>query len=149
MVTRSGTSRGKLAERFSVSLPQGLLADMDAMIRQKGYDNRSLVIADMVRAWLVEHRQENPEQEIAGAITLVYDHHKHHLQEELTHIQHDHHEVILATLHVHLDHSNCLEIIAVRGRAGVIQSIADALIGAKGVKHGKLTVTSTGKDLVG
>jgi CopG family transcriptional regulator, nickel-responsive regulator len=137
----------QLAGRFSVSLPQQLLADLDAMIREKGYDNRSQAVADMARAWLVERRWENPDQEIAGAITLVYDHHKRNLQEQLTDIQHDHHEVILATMHIHLDHHNCLEIIAVRGQAGVIQSIADALIGAKGVKHGKLTITSTGKDL--
>ena len=142
-------TKQQLAGRFSVSLPQQLLADFDAMLRQKGYDNRSLAIADIARAWLVEQRRENPEQEIAGAITLVYDHHKHHLQEDLTHIQHDHHQTILAALHVHLDHHNCLEIIAVRGKAGVIQAIADALIGAKGVKHGKLTITSTGQDLAG
>ena len=149
MVTRSPPSKGQRVGRFSVSLPAGLLADLDAMLRKKGYDNRSQAIADMARAWIVEHRQGDPGREIAGAITLVYDHHRHHLQEALTHIQHDHHEVILATLHVHLDHHNCLEIFAVRGRAGIIQAIADALIGAKGVKHGKLTITSTGKDLAG
>jgi len=137
----------ELAGRFSISLPQALLADIDAMLHQKGYDNRSLAIADMARDWLVEHRSANPNRTIAGAITLVYDHHKHHLQETLTHIQHDHHKLILASLHVHLDHHNCLEIIAVRGAAREVQAIADALIGAKGVKHGKLTVTSVGKDL--
>ena len=142
-------TKPQLAGRFSVSLPQQLLADLDAMLAKKGYDNRSLAMADMARDWLVAQRQENPDQEIAGAITLVYDHHKRNLQEELTDIQHDHHDVFLATMHVHLDHHNCLEIIAVRGRAGSIQSIADALIGAKGVKHGKLTITSTGTDLVG
>ncbi len=138
-----------LAGRFSISLPQQLLADFDGTLLQKGYHNRSLAIADIVRDWLVEQRRENPEQEIAGAITLVYDHHKRHLQDHLTNIQHDHHHMILATMHVHLDHHNCLEIIAVRGQAGEIQAIADALIGAKGVKHGKLIITSTGKDLVG
>ena len=142
-------TKPQLAGRFSVSLPQQLLADIDAMLAKKGYDNRSLAMADMARDWLVAQRQENPDQEIAGAITLVYDHHKRHLQEALTNIQHGHHGVILATMHVHLDHHNCLEIIAVRGRAGSIQGIADALIGAKGVKHGKLTITSTGTDLVG
>ena len=126
-----------------------LVADFDAMLQRKGYSNRSLAVADILRAWLVEQRRENPRQEIAGAITLVYDHHKRHLQDRLTDIQHDHHHSILATMHVHLDHHNCLEIIAVRGKAAVIQAIADALIGAKGVKHGKLTVTSTGQDLVG
>jgi CopG family transcriptional regulator, nickel-responsive regulator len=149
LVIRMAKNKQQLAGRFSVSLPQQLLADLDAMLVQKGYDNRSLAVADIARAWLVEQRRENPDQEIAGAITLVYDHHKRNLQEQLTDIQHDHHEVILATLHVHLDHHNCLEIIAVRGRAGTIQHIADALIGAKGVKHGKLTITSTGKDLAG
>ncbi len=137
----------ELAGRFSISLPQALLADIDAMLHQKGYDNRSQAIADMARDWLVEHRSADPNRTIAGAITLVYDHHKHHLQETLTHIQHDHHKLILASLHVHLDHHNCLEIIAVRGAAGEVQAIADALIAAKGVKHGKLTVTSVGKDL--
>jgi CopG family nickel-responsive transcriptional regulator len=137
------------AGRFSISLPRQLLADFDHMLAAKGYDNRSLAIADILRDWLVEQRRENPAQEIAGAITLVYDHHKRHLQDHLTDIQHDHHAMILATMHVHLDHHNCLEIIAVRGKAGDVQAIADALIGAKGIKHGRLMVTSTGKDLVG
>jgi CopG family nickel-responsive transcriptional regulator len=117
------------------------------MTREKGYDNRSLAVADMVRAQLVEHRQKFGTEEIAGTITLVYDHHKQHVQAALTDIQHDHHEVILSTLHVHLDHHNCLEVLAVRGRAETIKRIADELIAAKGVKHGKLTVTSSGKDL--
>ena len=87
------------------------------------------------------------ENEIAGTITLVYDHHKQHVQATLTDIQHDHHEVIISTLHVHLDHHNCLEVLVVRGKAATIKKIADELIAAKGVKHGKLTVTSSGKDL--
>jgi len=82
-----------------------------------------------------------------STITLLYDHHRQHVQAALTDIQHDHHEVIIATLHVHLDHDNCMELLAVRGKAAVIKRIADELIAAKGVKHGKLTVTSTGKDL--
>jgi CopG family nickel-responsive transcriptional regulator len=135
--------------RFSVSLPQALLRDLDSMVQEKGYDNRSLAIADMVRNQLVEHRQQLSNQEIAGTITLVYDHHKPHLQSVLTDIQHDHHDVIVSTMHVHLDHHNCLEVLVVRGKAGIIKRIADALIAAKGVKHGKLTITTTGKDLVG
>ena len=142
-------ARQLLSDRFSVSLPGQLVADFDAMLKRKGYDNRSLAVADILRAWLVEQRRENPDQEIAGAITLVYDHHKRNLKDRLTEIQHDHHHSILATMHVHLDHHNCLEIIAVRGPAAEVQAIADALIGDKGVKHGKLTVTSTGQDLVG
>ncbi len=135
--------------RFSVSLPRLLLRDLDGMVREKGYDNRSLAIADMIRDRLVEHRQQLGDREIAGTITIVYDHHKPHLQAILTAIQHDHHDAIISTLHVHLDHHNCLEVLVVRGQAGVIRRMADELIAAKGVKHGKLTITTTGKDLVG
>jgi len=117
------------------------------MAREKSYDNRSQAIADMIRDHLVEHRQKFGNEEIAGTITLVYDHHKQHVQEALTNIQHDHHEVILSTVHAHLDHHNCLEVLLLRGRAGAIRKIADELIAAKGVKHGKLTMTTTGKDL--
>lgn len=142
--------KSKAAEvsRFSVSLPQQLLTDLDEMVCEKGYDNRSLAIADMIRDELVEHRQHDGQQEIAGTITLVYDHHKSHVQEALTKLQHDHMVMIISTLHVHLDHDNCLEVLVVRGAAAPIKSLADALIAAKGVKHGRLTVTSTGKDLV-
>jgi CopG family nickel-responsive transcriptional regulator len=132
--------------RFSVSLPPSLLEQLDQMAREKSYENRSLAIADMIRAQLVEHRQKFGNEDIAGTITLVYDHHKPHLQASLTDIQHDHHEVILSTVHIHLDHHNCLEVLLVRGKAAVIRKIADELIAAKGVKHGKLTVTTTGRD---
>jgi CopG family nickel-responsive transcriptional regulator len=132
--------------RFSVSLPPQLLEQLDGMAKEKGYENRSQAIADMIRAQLVEHRQKFGMAEIAGTITLVYDHHKQHVQAALTDIQHDHHEVIVSTLHVHLDHDNCLEVLVVRGKADIIKKIADELTTAKGVKHGKLTVTTTGKD---
>jgi CopG family transcriptional regulator, nickel-responsive regulator len=133
--------------RFSISLPAELAEQLDLMTHEKGYDNRSLAVADMIRAHLVEHRQKTGDAEIAGTVTLVYDHHKQHVQATLTDIQHDHHEVIISTLHVHLDHHNCLEVLVVRGQAAVVRKIADELIAAKGVKHGKLTVTTTGKDL--
>jgi CopG family nickel-responsive transcriptional regulator len=135
------------AARFSASLAPALLRDFDQMTREKGYSNRSLAIADMIRDQLVEHRQKSGNEEIAGTITLVYDHHKQHVQATLTDIQHDHHDVIISTLHVHLDHHNCLEVLVVRGMASRIRRIADELVAAKGVKHGKLTVTTTGKDL--
>ena len=117
------------------------------MTREKGYDNRSLAVADLIRAGLIEHHQNLGNKEIVGTITLVYDHHKQHVQATLTDIQHDHHEVIVSTLHVHLDHHNCLEVLVVRGQAATIKKIADELTAARGVKHGKLTLTSTGKDL--
>lgn len=137
----------EFATRFSASLPPELMRQLDKMVREKGYDNRSMAIADMIRAQLVEHRQQVGDSEIAGSITLVYDHHQRLLQERLTNIQHDHGECILATLHCHLDHHNCLELIAVRGPQTRVKKVADALIGARGVKHGKLVVTSPGHDL--
>lgn len=135
--------------RFSVSLQKDLLRQLDRMTRRKGYDNRSLAIADMVRDRLVEHHQQLEDAEVAGTVTLVYDHHKPHVQESLTDIQHRYRNTVISTLHVHLDHHNCLEVLVVRGRASVVKSIADNLIAAKGVKHGKLSITSTGKDLPG
>ena len=135
------------AARFTVSVDEQLLHELDRMMRQKGYTNRSQAVADMIRADLVEHRQQFGDQEIAGTITLVYDHHKPHVMEVLTDIQHDHGTTIVSTLHVHLDHHNCLEVLVLRGKASVIKSVADQLIATKGVKHGKLTVTTTGKDL--
>lgn len=117
------------------------------MAKEKGYTNRSLAIADMIRAQLVEHRQQMGNAEIAGTITLVYEHHRHHIKDMLTDMQHEHRSVIISSLHVHLDRDNCLEVLAVRGRAAQIKKLADELIAAKGVKHGKLTITTTGKDL--
>lgn len=133
--------------RLSISLPATLLEQLDAMVQEKSYDNRSLAIADMIRDQLVEHRKQFGGAEIVGTITLVYDHHKQHVQEVLTDIQHDHHEVIISAVHVHLDHHNCLEVLIVKGKAALVKRIADELIAAKGVKHGKLTVTTTGADL--
>lgn len=132
--------------RFSVSLPTSLAENLDLMVLQKGFESRSNAIAEMVRDRLVEHHEQNSSREIAGTITLVYDHHKRNLQEILTNIQHDHHERIISSMHVHLDHDNCLEVLVVRGKPREIRSIADNLIAAKGIKHGKLTITTTGKD---
>lgn len=133
--------------RFSVSLKKDLLFLLDKMVKEKGYDNRSLAIADMVRDQLVQHRLEVGTTAAAGTVTLVYDHHTQHVQETLTALQHDHCAAIISTLHVHLDHHNCLEVLVVRGKASAIKAIADRLIGAKGVKHGALSLTTTGKDL--
>jgi len=133
--------------RFSISMPATLARQLTALVRAKGYANRSQAVADLVRSRLVEHHQELGDREIAGTITLVYDHHKPHLQAALTDIQHDHHAVIVSTMHVHLDHHNCLEVLVVRGKGAVIRQIADELLAAKGVKHGRLTITTTGKDL--
>jgi CopG family transcriptional regulator, nickel-responsive regulator len=132
--------------RFSISMAQDLVDQLDAMIRVKGYANRSQAVADMVRDQLVEHHGQSQAHEMAGTITLVYDHHKRNIQALLTDIQHDYGNLIIAAMHVHLDHHNCMEVLALRGRAGDLKEVADRLTTAKGVKHGKLTVTTTGKE---
>jgi CopG family transcriptional regulator, nickel-responsive regulator len=139
--------KDELVSRFTVSIPSQLMRQLERMRKEKGYASRSQEIADMIRDEWIAHSQKTGNEEIAGTITLVYDHHKQNVQATLTDIQHDHHEVILSTMHVHLDHHNCLEVLAVKGKASSIKSIADQLIAAKGVKHGKLTVTTTGKDM--
>lgn len=135
--------------RISVSMNKTLLRKLDRMIREKGYDNRSLAITGMIADSLVEHQRELGDVEAVGTVTLVYDHHKPNVQETLTELQHDHLQTIISSLHVHLDHHNCLEVLVVRGKASAIKTFADRLIGAKGVKHGKLSITTTGKDLPG
>ena len=139
-------SKDKIA-RFGVSLSRSLLKELDRMVEQQGYKNRSLAIGDMVRDRLVDHRQEIADSEVAGTVTLVYDHHRPHVQETLTDLQHKQGATIISSLHVHLDRDNCLEVLVVRGRASIVRSVAEHLIAVRGVKHGKLTLTSTGKDL--
>jgi len=118
------------------------------MIKEKGFKNRSRALADMVRGQLVEHRASYEKKEIAGTITLVYDHHRRAIQKRLTTIQHDFQKLIISGMHCHLDHDNCMEVIAVRGPAVELRKLADMLIATRGVKHGKLSATTTGKEFL-
>jgi CopG family transcriptional regulator, nickel-responsive regulator len=133
--------------RIGVAIDSELLQRFDKLISQRGYTNRSEAFRDLIRDELVERAWESPESRVVGTVTLVYDHHVRLLSEKLTDLQHDHHRSILSTLHVHLDHDNCLEVLVVRGRAAEVQRIAGALISTKGVKHGRLTITTTGAEL--
>ena len=133
--------------RIGVAIDSGLLDKFDRLIGQRGYTNRSEAFRDLIRDELVEKTWESPESVVVGTVTLVYDHHVRLLNEKLTSIQHDHHHAILSTLHVHLDHDNCREVLVVRGRAGEVRKVADALISTKGVKHGRLTITTSGAEL--
>ena len=141
---RTTKSSTEALSRFTLCMPASLAEQLDDMVKSKGYANRSQAVADMVRANLVEHLGQMGHQEIAGTVTLVYDHHQRNIQSLLTDIQHDHGELIISTLHVHLDHHACMEVLAVRGAAQAVRNLADHLITAKGVKHGRLTVTTTG-----
>ena len=137
---------GKLV-RFSISIEEELLAAFDKLIRLRGYTNRSEAIRDAIRAQLV-HQEWEEGEEVAGVITLLYDHHRPGIGEALTEIQHHALPQVIASTHIHLDAVNCLEFIAVKGEAKAIERLADRLISLKGVKHGDLVATSTGKKLV-
>ena len=133
--------------RFGVSLNSDLLDTFDALCEEKSYPNRSEAIRDLIRGVLVEQEQQTGAGEIAAVLTLVYDHHVSDLSQRLVEIQHDEHEVILTSVHVHLDHHNCLEVLILKGDAPAIKRLSDRLIATKGVKHGKLTLTTTGQGL--
>jgi CopG family nickel-responsive transcriptional regulator len=133
--------------RFGVSLEKELLEKFDILIKDKKYSNRSEAIRDLIRENLVK-REWVEEKEVAGAITLVFDHHKRELVNILTDIQHDFHKLIISSQHIHLDHDNCLEIIVVRGKPTEVRELADKLRATKGVKYGSLSIATTGKELV-
>jgi CopG family transcriptional regulator, nickel-responsive regulator len=120
-----------------------LLARFDQLCTDKGYATRSEAIRDMVREQLVESELSRGNTEAVGTLTLVYDHHQRELQDKLTSYQHHHLHSIVSTLHVHLDEHRCLEVIILRGKTTEIKHIADGLIAAKGVKTGKLVVTTS------
>ncbi|MFA6079403.1 MAG: nickel-responsive transcriptional regulator NikR [Candidatus Omnitrophota bacterium] len=132
--------------RFGVSLEKKLLEEFDRLIEKKNYSNRSEAFRDLIRQELVKEEWKAG-SEVVGAVTLVYDHHRRELISKLTDIQHDFQGTIISTQHIHLDHSNCLELIAVRGSASNITKLADMLKSVKGVKHGTLSMSSTGKSL--
>jgi len=133
--------------RIGVAINEELLAQFDKLIEKRGYTNRSEAFRDLIRNELVKERWDSPNSEVFGTVTLVYDHHVRLLTEKLTELQHKHHSSIISATHVHLDHDNCLEVILVRGRAAAVEKLANALIATKGVKHGRFTATTSGRDL--
>lgn len=129
--------------RFGISIEQTLLEHFDRLITEKGYGNRSEAIRDLIRGALVEAQVAHEQTaKTVGTVTLVYDHHTRDLAERLTEHQHAHHNAVVSTLHVHLDAHHCLEVIVVRGSAGQVRRLADELIGTRGVKHGRLVLTT-------
>jgi len=134
--------------RFGISIDDRLLKRFDDLIADKGYVNRSEAIRDLIRNALVEDACAQEDEEIVGTVTLVYDHHTRDLADKLTEQQHSHHEAIVSALHVHLDAHHCLEVVVVKGKAKSVRRLADELIGTKGVKHGKLVTSTTGKGLL-
>ncbi len=130
--------------RFGVSLEEKLLERFDRLIRKKNYTNRSEALRDLIRQELVK-KEWDEGGEVAGAITFVYNHHKRELLNKITDIQHDYQKVIISTQHIHLDHDNCLEIVAVRGKSKDVQKLTDMIKAVKGVKHCALSIIGMGR----
>jgi len=132
--------------RIGVSLDKGLLDQFDRLIREKRYSIRSEAIRDLIRQELVK-KQWQEGKEIAGAITLIYNHHQRELLNKIIDTQHDFQSVIISTQHIHLDHDDCLEIVAIRGNPKKAQQLADTLKAIKGVRHTTLSMSSTGRGI--
>ena len=130
--------------RFGVSAEEDLLFSFDRLIAGQGYGNRSEALRDLMRDALVRSHMETPprgKSDVLGSLTLVYDHHARDLADRMADIQHDHHDLVISVLHVHVTHDDCMEVIAMRGRADDVRSLSEALLSLKGVKHGKLFMT--------
>lgn len=134
--------------RFGVAMDEALLERFDALVARRGVAaNRSEAVRDLVRDALVDAEAEGTDEEVVGTITMVYDHHASDISDKLNGAQHAHFHEIISSMHVHLDAHNCLEVIVVRGTSSSVRDIADGLLGTKGVKHGKLVMTTTGQHL--
>ena len=133
--------------RFGVSIEEKLLTKFDSHIVDKGYVNRSEAIRDLIRNELVSQQIENPNAESFGTLTIVYNHHHGDISDKLNHLQHDYFSNIVSTTHIHLDAHNCLEVLVLKGKAGVLKSIADMILAIKNVRHGKFVIASTETNL--
>jgi CopG family nickel-responsive transcriptional regulator len=133
--------------RFGVSMDARVLAALDRIVDGRHYANRSEAVRDLIRTQQVREAWEDAAGPVVGTLTLVYDHHVREVNDRLLGLQHDHEDLVHSTMHVHLSHRMCLEVIVLKGKPGEIRSLADRLIAARGVKHGRLVATA-GEDLV-
>lgn len=129
--------------RFGVSIKPGLLDKFDKIIKKKGYNNRSEAIRDIIRKSIIKEDTIELNSEAIGTLTMIYDHHEGTLTNKLLDLQHEHHNEILSTTHIHVDHHNCLEVLVLKGKTGEIKKLADNIKALKGIKHGELVITKT------
>ncbi|MCE5329918.1 nickel-responsive transcriptional regulator NikR [bacterium] len=134
-------------KRFGVSIEKSLLEKFDDYIKSKNYPNRSEALRDLIRKEFVEEKWLQTEEEAAGAIVLVYDHHKRELTENLIDIQHDYNKIIISTQHIHLNHNICLELIAVKGKISEIYQLELKLKSVKGIKHISLSKSTLAEEI--
>jgi CopG family nickel-responsive transcriptional regulator len=130
-------------KRIAVSLPSELAEKFEKTIRKKAYSNRSKAVADVFRDYL-SNLEWQKRGNVVGTITIIYDHHTRGVTDKLTELQHDFWGTIKSSLHVHLDHDNCLEVIVALGNAKKIEKLANSLIATRGVRHGKLVCSALG-----
>jgi CopG family nickel-responsive transcriptional regulator len=128
--------------RFGVSLEKETMHEFDNYVIANNFPNRSQAIRNLIEKYAVEQKWQCDHQ-VAGAIVIVYNHHKRNIDNEINEVQHDYHHLILSTQHVHLNHETCLETIVVKGKASELTSLADKIITLKGIHHGKLIMTRT------
>jgi CopG family nickel-responsive transcriptional regulator len=133
--------------RIGIAINEELLRRFDILIEARGYANRSEAFRDLIRNELVNEVAAVTASEVFGTVTLVYDHDTRLISERLNELQHEHHSAVISAVHVHLDHDNCLEVILVRGKSSLVRKLANSLIATKGVKHGRYTITTSGRDL--
>ena len=133
--------------RFGVSMDERLLKVLDGIVARRGYTSRSEALRDLVRGEQVREAWGKESGPVVGTLTLIYDHHVRELAERLVDLQHDHHGLVHSTMHIHLSHRMCLEVVVLNGKPQEVQRLSDRLIAARGVKHGRLVAT-TGEDLV-
>ncbi|MFO0846744.1 MAG: nickel-responsive transcriptional regulator NikR [Gemmataceae bacterium] len=129
--------------RFSVSLEPDLLKEFDRYCAEQKYATRSEAVKQLLRETLTGHQWSADAEDAAATLTIVYDHHKTSLMEKLLELQHRHGDLVVSTMHVHLDHDHCLEVIVLRGRAGRLQQMAAELKGLKGIHQGQLVLART------
>jgi CopG family transcriptional regulator, nickel-responsive regulator len=132
--------------RTGLSIDRELLARFDLAIAKKHYKNRSEAVRDLIRDHLVSEEADS-NKVVVGTLTIVYDHHRPNLTEKLVNAQHHAGNSVLAATHVHLDHHNCLEVVIMKGRSGVLKNLANEILSLRGVKHGKFVLTTTAKNL--
>ena len=145
-VLRLSVKRVIMAEkitRFGVSIEPDLLKKFDKIIKMEGYTNRSEAIRDLVRKNLIREENRNPDAELIGTLTMIYDHHIGNLTNKLLDLQHNHTKEILSTTHIHINHDNCPEVLVLKGKTGKIQKLADNIKSLKGIKHGELVITKS------
>ena len=134
-------------QRFGVAADGNLLEKFDSLILRQGYANRSEALRDLMRKHLIEEEWKAENREVVATVSLVYDHGKMELPRKLTSAQHHHYPAVISSLHVHLDSRNCLEVLILRGTSRKIRALAEKLLSTRGVKHGRFTMTTTGREI--